>query len=61
MVKYRKPLLTKPAGVFVQLMGLFCLFSGFFALAFNKMIGILVIALAIGLFWLGRQTHPRKV
>jgi hypothetical protein len=45
MGKYRKPLLTKPAGVFVQLLGLFCLFSGFFTLAINSTVGILVIAL----------------
>jgi hypothetical protein len=55
MGEYRKPLLTKPAGVFVQLLGVFSLFSGFLMLAAGgsiTMLGILVIALAIGLFWL---------
>ena len=58
---YRKPLLTKPAGVFIQLLGVFFLFLGFLMLVINVMLGILVIALAIGLLWLGRQTHPRQV
>jgi hypothetical protein len=59
----RPPLLTKPAGVFVQLLGALVLFAGLAMLgtghADGITLGIVLIIAAIGLFGLGRQTKPR--
>jgi hypothetical protein len=53
-------LLTKPAGVFVQLLGAVLLISGFAGLNVGAYgLGIVLIVASVGLFWLGRQTHPR--
>lgn len=63
MARSRKPLLTRPAGVFVQILGLLFLLPGLAMLAGGggtTIAGILVVLLAIGLFWLGRHTEPRK-
>ena len=61
MGKTGKPLLTKPAGVFVQLLGLFFLLASPFAFARGGALpGVLVALVAIGCFWLGRQTRPRN-
>lgn len=59
MAELRKPLLTKPAGVFVQILGLVTLLSGLAMLVRsreNTLAGVMVVLIAIGLFWFGRQT-----
>ena len=55
----RPPLLTKPAGVFVQLLGLVFLIPSVLLLAGKPVLGLFVFGAAIALFWLGRQTKPR--
>jgi membrane protein implicated in regulation of membrane protease activity len=63
MAESRKPLLTKPAGVFVQIVGLLALLPGLAMLAGGggtTFAGVLVVLLAISLFWIGRQTQPRE-
>lgn len=57
------PLLTKPAGVFCQLLGLFLLGTGSFILIARDggpILGILPLLAAAAFFWLGRQTKPRR-
>jgi hypothetical protein len=62
ITELRKPLLTKPAGVFVQILGLLFLLPGLAMLVGGggpTLAGGWVVLLGIGLLWLGRQTGPR--
>jgi hypothetical protein len=57
----RPPLLTKPAGVFAQLLGAVLVLGGLAALNAGAYgLGIVLIVASVGLFWLGRQTGPRE-
>jgi hypothetical protein len=53
---------TKPEGVFLQLLGPVALIGGIVMLVSGVAIvpGVVVVFVGVGLFWLGRQTHPRK-
>jgi hypothetical protein len=52
---------TKPAGIFLQLLGAVAVVGGVLLLAVTAVGSGLVAALiGVGLLWLGRQTHPRK-
>jgi len=62
MTQSRKPLLTKPAGIFVQLLGFIVLLAGVSMSTVGgdeSVVGVFLSAFAIGLFWFGRQTKPR--
>jgi len=64
MTQSRKPLLTKPAGVLVQILGFFAILAGVVMLpggGYRTVAGVFLSASAIGLFWLGRQTKPRHM
>ena len=54
----RKPLLTKPAGVFMPILGLVVLMMGF-VIAEGPSLGLSFLLIAGGLIWFGRQTRPR--
>jgi hypothetical protein len=61
MAKERKPMFTKPAGVFLQLLGAVAVIGGTGMLASGGMEGgVVATIVGFGLLWLGRQTHPRK-
>lgn len=55
----KPPLLTKPLGVFVQLLGLVAILGTPMQQGFST--GSIIVGLIVGflLLWLGRQTQPR--
>jgi len=58
MAEERKPMFTKPAGVFLQLLGAVGVIVGIGMLASGGMGGGVVATLVgVGLLWLGRQSR----
>lgn len=61
MTKERPPMLTKPAGVFLQLLGAVAVIVGIAMLASDsKELGVVATLIGVGLLWFGRQTRPRQ-
>lgn len=60
MTEKKRPLLTKPAGVFVQLLSIPFIFSGLYNVLFNKNESIIssgiILIIGLGLLALGRRT-----
>ena len=51
--------LTKPAGVFFQLVGFLLLLIGLYALSQSTVWGIVVLAIGVWMVWQGRQPAKR--
>lgn len=56
----KPPLLTKPAGWFVQLIGAVVVIVGVLMTSTRTEAGIVTLVIGLALLWLGRQTRPRE-
>jgi membrane protein implicated in regulation of membrane protease activity len=56
------PMLTRPVGVFLQVLGAVAVIAGSAMLAFDIpwFGGVVVTLIGAGLLWLGQQTYRRK-
>jgi hypothetical protein len=57
----RKPMFSKPAGVFLQLLGAVAVIAGGLMVDSGSGGSAVAILVGVGLLWLGRQTRGSRV